>query len=52
MAEIATSTNEVDKCRCHLNVTCWVHHDCSDGSCTHQDVDDYYEYEPEEDYYE
>ena len=31
----------VEKCRC-LNVgqddgqtTCWLHHDCSDGSCTH-----------------
>lgn len=35
-----------DQCRC-LNpplddgqTTCWLHHDCSDGSCTHQDVDD------------
>ena len=20
--------------------TCWLHHDCSDGSCTHQDGED------------
>ena len=20
--------------------TCWIHHDCTDGSCTHQDGED------------
>lgn len=23
------------------DTTCWVHHDCSDGTCTHTDGDDY-----------
>jgi hypothetical protein len=34
---------ELDDCRCTNRgkddgqTTCWLHHDCSDGSCTHQD---------------
>ena len=36
------------ECRCihpgqdDGQTTCWKHHDCSDGSCTHQDNDDDY----------
>lgn len=42
MADKAAET-VTRECRC-LNpgmddgqTTCWVHHDCSDGSCTHAD---------------
>lgn len=24
-------------CYCGLNKTCWEHHDCNDGTCTHQE---------------
>ena len=36
----------IEDCRCVTfgqddgETTCFVHHDCSDGSCTHQDGDD------------
>lgn len=28
---------DINACRCRLGVTCWIHHDCNDGSCTHQE---------------
>lgn len=37
----------IDECRCKNvgeddgDTTCWVHHDCNDGTCTHQDGDDF-----------
>lgn len=37
----------LNTCRCEVvgqddgENTCWVHHDCTDGSCTHTDGDDY-----------
>lgn len=38
--------NPLDVCRCDtpdadgFYHTCWLHHNCSDGSCTHGDGDD------------
>ena len=43
------------ECRCihpghdDGQTTCWKHHDCSDGSCTHQDNDDDYREEVDHD---
>lgn len=37
---------DFSECRCKTvghddgNNTCWKHHDCMDGMCTHTDVDD------------
>ena len=34
---------EQNKCQCKNpgqddgETTCWIHHDCNDGSCTHQE---------------
>lgn len=49
--------SNIDECRCATpgqddgQTTCWLHHDCSDGSCTHQDVDDEPRRQDEDDYY-
>lgn len=39
--------NYNDECKCQTpgeddgNTTCWAHHDCRAGDCTHQDGADY-----------
>ncbi len=35
-----TPEEAVSMCRCNYPITCWVHHDCRDGYCTHAEDDD------------
>lgn len=46
-ASLHQSYAECQNCKCRCihpgdddgQMTCWTHHDCNDGSCTHQDND-------------